>query len=282
MFQRFSNSWELVKSSAGVLAADRELLIFPILSAVSAFLVTITFFVPFLIGDILDAMISSESQIVGLVIAFAYYVVLYTVIFFANTALVGAATIRLKGGDPTVRDGIEIATKHFANIFGYALIAATVGLIINQLSERSKGLGRLLVSFIGVAWNVATFLVVPILAVEGVGPIEALKRSAGLVKQTWGEQVVGNLGVGAVTGLAVFAVILGGGGLVAGAVALELSPVIIFAIGALTVFSLVLISLISSALKGIYTAAVYQYAQTGQTGSFFDETLVQNAFRLKR
>lgn len=281
MFARFNNSWELVKSSARVLAADRELLIFPILSGIGAFLVTITFIVPFLIGDLLDSLLSSELEIVGLIIAFIYYVVLYTVIFFANTALVGAATIRLQGGNPTVGDGFAIATKNFASIFGYAIIAATVGVILNQISERSKGFGRFLVSLVGLAWNVATFLVVPVLAVEGVGPVEAVKRSAGLLKETWGEQIAGNLGVGAVTGLAVLAAFLGGGGLIAGAVALELSRVLIAALAVMLLLSLVVIGLVSSALKGVYTAAVYQYVKTGQAGNFFDQRLVENAFRLK-
>ena len=129
-------------------------------------------------------------------------------IFFANTALVGAAMIRLQGGDPTLADGVRIASKNFLNILGYALIAATVGMILDRIRE-AKGnsfwniISRWLVSIMGVAWNIATFLVVPVLAVEGVGPIEAIKRSGSLLKKTWGEQIAGNFGLGAIFGLAV-------------------------------------------------------------------------------
>ena len=130
--------------------------------------------------------------------------------------------IRLRGGDPTVSDGIKIATKNFVSILGYALIAATVGMILRWLSERSKGLGRFVISLIGMAWNVGTYLVVPVLAVEGVGPIEAIKRSVSYLKKTWGEQIIGNVGIGAVVGLATLIVILVGAGLVGATIALGL------------------------------------------------------------
>ena len=99
-------------------------------------------------------------------------------IFFCNTALVGAALIRLRGGDPTVADGFRIAASRVGPILGYALIAATVGMVLRAISERSGFLGRLVVSLVGFAWNLATFLVVPVLVVEDVGPIEAVQRSA--------------------------------------------------------------------------------------------------------
>ncbi len=101
-----------------------------------------------------------------------------TVIFFCNTALVGAALIRLRGGDPTVADGFRIAASRVGPILGYAFIAATVGMVLRAISERSGFLGRLVVSLVGFAWNLATFLAVPVLVVEDVGPIEAVQRSA--------------------------------------------------------------------------------------------------------
>ena len=138
------------------------------------------------------------------VLAFLFYVVSYTVIFFCNTALVGAAMIRLEGGDPTLRDGFRIAFDRLPQIIGYALIAATVGMILRWISERAGIVGQIIIGIIGFAWNIATFLVVPVLAVEKVGPIEAIKRSAGLLRRTWGEQLVGNAGIGIVFGLSRF------------------------------------------------------------------------------
>jgi hypothetical protein len=281
MFQRLANSWELVKASFGVLKADKELLIFPIISSIGLLLVSAVFIVPFLIGGAIDEKFQN-LQVAGYVVLFAYYIVQYAVIFFANTALVGAAMIRLKGGDPTVRDGIDVALKNFGAILGYALISATVGVLLKMVSDRSKNLGKFVVSLLGSAWNIATYLVVPVLAVEGIGPIEAVKRSVELLKRTWGEQIAGNLGIGGITALGVFGVLIAGGAAMYGAYYFDLSLAVIIGLGVLVVIALGVLGLISSALNGIYSAAVYQYATTGEVGGFFKDELVRNAFRPRR
>ena len=122
MFAKLQNSWTLVKASVAVLRADKELIIFPIVSSLGLFLVSVAFFAPMLVAGFFDSMFEGDLQIFGLVIGFAFYVVQYSVIIFANSALIGAATIRLEGGDPTVADGFRIATKHLGSILGYALL----------------------------------------------------------------------------------------------------------------------------------------------------------------
>jgi Family of unknown function (DUF6159) len=282
MFERIANSWELVKASARVLQQDKELLVFPILSMIGVLVVTASFIVPFIFGGMLDSITGDHFQIGGFLVLAAYYIVQYAVIFFANTALVGAAMIRLNGGDPTVRDGLEIAVRNLPAILGYSVIAATVGVILRSMTDRSKGFGRFVISVIGTAWNVATFLVVPVLAVEGVGPIEAIKRSISLLKKTWGEQIAGNFGLGAITFFAVLAVILVGAVGVFGLIAINAAPAFFVVFIGVMVLLLVFVGLISSTLSSIYTSAVYQYATTGETTSFFDDQLVQQAFRQKR
>ena len=277
MFQRFSNSWELVKASAAVLSADKELIVFPIVSALGTIIVTLSFAVPMFFSGMFDAIAANNSGILPFIIAFIFYVAQYVVIFFANTALVGAALIRLRGGDPTIGDGFQIAFSHIGSIFGYALIAATVGMIIRLLSNKRNGLGRILISLVGMAWNVATFLVVPVLASEGIGPVDAIKRSVLLLKKTWGEQLIGNFGLGAVFGLISIIIILIGAAGVFLAISLQ-SMFLIAAVVVVFAFILVVIGLVNSALSGIYTAAVYRYAVDGETGGFFDDSMVRNAF----
>jgi hypothetical protein len=282
MFDRLSRSWELVKASAEVLRADKELVVFPIVSAVLSVLVFVTFLVPMLLAHVFDSTVIADSgfPVAGYVLGFLFYVVQYFVIFFCNTALVGAALIRLRGGDPTVADGFRIATSRFGAILGYALIAATVGVILRSIAERVGFIGKLVVGLIGFAWNVATYLVVPVLAVENVGPIEAVKRSASYLRKTWGEQIVGNLGMGAAFGLLSFGTVLTGAVLIVGSSAAGLVPLAV-AVAVLLVVALIAIALISSALSGVYAAAVYRYAAEGQTGTFFSAEMVQDAFRRK-
>lgn len=273
---RFSRSWELIKASARVLAADKELLVFPIVSAIASLFVSAAFAIPLFLSGAINLGAESGFPAVYYLVLFLFYIVQYFVIFFANTALVGAATIRLKGGDPTVGDGFRIAFSHFGAILGYAAIAATVGMLLRLVSERSRGLGRLVVSLLGFAWNIATFLVVPILAVEGIGPVQAIQRSTALLKKTWGEQIIGNFGVGAIFGLIVFGLILISLPIFYLLITAEsIWGIIALAAGLVLVF--VLIGLIQSTLNGIYTAAIYQYAVDERTG-FFDEAMIRGAF----
>jgi len=280
MFDKIKNSWNLIKASAAVLQADKELMIFPILSSIGVLIVTATFAFPMMAAGVFDNIAAENSQYVTYLVLFLFYVVQYTVIIFANAALIGAAMIRLKGGDPTVGDGFRIAFQHVGSILGYALLSATVGMILRMISERSGTLGRIVISLVGLAWNLATYLAVPVLVIEGVGPVEAIKRSTGLLKKTWGEQIVGNFSIGLIFVLATVLVILLGIPFFILAASLESLPLMI-AFGLIFVLVLVFLGLIKSTLTGIYVAAVYRYAAEGEAGGFFDEQMIQGAFRLK-
>jgi hypothetical protein len=281
---KLRNSWELVRASARVLQADKELIVFPILSSIGVIMVSAAFALPLFFSGIFDSLVSGhlgDLRIVGLVVTFLFYFVQYFVIIFSNSALVGAASIRLDGGDPTVSDGFRIATQHLGAILGYTLIASTVGLILRSIFNRNQGFGRVASDVVGLAWNLATFLVVPVLVVEGLGPIEAIKRSTGLLKQTWGEQIAGNVSIGLIFGLltvGIMAVII----VPAGLLAYQLSqPLILVPLFGLLIVLLVILGLVSSTLQGIYSAAVYRFATQGDPGHFFSPELVQNAFRPK-
>ena len=275
---RLATSWALVKASAAVLAADKELLVFPIVSAIGTLLVTLTFAVPTIMAGVFDQAISGGSvPIVGFAIAFLFYLTQYFVIFFANSALVGAALIRLRGGDPTVGDGFRIAFAHIGAIFGYALISATVGMLLRSVARRGGLIGQIAVSMVGLAWNIATYLVVPVLVAENLGPLDAVKRSVEYLKRTWGEQITGKVGVGTVFGLLIFAVIALGV-VVFIAVASTESLVLMAAVAFVFITAVLVLSLLSSALSGIYAAAVYRYAAEGQLSEHFSQELVTDAF----
>jgi hypothetical protein len=280
VFSRIGNSWALLKASIAVLRADKELVVFPILSTIAVLVVTASFALPMLFAGFVDTLLEGDTQILGIIVGFAFYVVQYSVIIFANSALVGAAMIRLRGGDPTVGDGFRIALERIGAILVYALVSATVGMILRFVSERGKTVGQIVSSIAGMAWNLATYLVVPVLVVEGVGPLEAIKRSANYLKRTWGEQIVGNFSVGVIFGLAVLLVILIAIPVLY-LVVLTKSIALIALTAVLFVLAFVFLGLINSTLNGIYVAAVYRYAAEGETGSFFDEEMVRGAFRLK-
>jgi hypothetical protein len=277
--ERIGRSWELVKSSWQVLRADRELLLYPVASGLVTFIAMAVVVMVWAGTGGFDRLGDESLGVIDLALLFVLYFVVSTVVVFFNSALVAAANIRLDGGDPTLADGFRIAISHLPAILGWAAIAATVGLVMQALRERGGAVGAV-ISLIGnMAWSLITFLVVPILVVEGVGPIEAIKRSAGLLRKTWGEQIVGSFSIGLVVGLAFLALAVVGGIIVFALFSL------VDVLGALAlvalVAALVLLALIGSALSGIFNVALYRYAVGKDAGRFFADDVLAGAFRAK-
>lgn len=289
MFSTFSRSWELVKQSFNVLKSDRELLLFPFISMIGVFLVTLVFSVPLFFTGLIDGKGGTGSTVLGVIVLFLFYFVMYTVIIYSNVALVGAAMIRLRGGNPTLSDGFKVANSKISKIVGYASISATVGVFLSALRSQDNLIAKILAGILDFGWSVVTFLVVPVLVVEDIGPIDAIKKSGALLKRTWGEQIVANGGIGLVFGLLGFLVILVVGGpllwlgIASGSVALIMAAIVVIIVIA------ALIGVFGSALNGVFQAALYNYASgqgqvqgQGQQTQFFDPALLQTAFKAKR
>lgn len=282
MFSSFSRSWELVKASWTVLRSDKELIVYPIVSFVGSIIVMITFAIPTIAAGIFDSISRDGAEgigVLGLIVGFLFYLVMYTVVIFSNTALVGAAMIRLEGGNPTLNDGFRIASQRLPKILGYAAISATVGMVLRAISERSGLIGQIVTSIIGFVWGVATFLVVPVLVMEDIGPWEAVKRSAGLLKKTWGEQLAANFSMGLIFGLLSVAIVIIG--MVLTAVLANVSGALAVAAVVAMILTLIGISLVASALGGIYQAVLYRYAAEGKNSDYFSAELIQGAFKEK-
>jgi hypothetical protein len=284
MAGKFARSWGLMKASAAVLRSDKALLAFPLLSGLCSLVVAASFLLPVALMAIAGdghAFDRERWTPATWLLMFAFYLVQYFVIVFFNTALAGCALRHLRGEPTRFSEGLALARSRWASILGYALIAATVGLVLRALQERLGLLGRLVVGLLGLAWTVATFLVVPVLASQDVGPVDAVKRSVELLKRTWGENLIGNVGLGAAFGLVTFVAMLLGALLIGGAVVLHSLPAVVIAV-VVVVVALVLLSLVQASLQGIYAAALYRYAEGGEAGAGFESALLQGAFRAKK
>jgi hypothetical protein len=277
--ERIKRSWQLVKSSWSVLRADKELLLYPVASGIVTFIAVALVGLVWLGSGGLDRWNDESFGILDLVLVFLFYFVVSTVVIFFNSALIAAANIRLEGGDPTLSDGFRIAFSHIGAILGWAAIAATVGLVLQALRERGGAAGAI-VSLIGnMAWSVITFLVVPILVIEGVGPIDAIKRSTSLLRKTWGEQIVGNFSIGLVIGLAFIGVAVAGGLITA---ALFSVSMVLGALGVVVlVAGLIILALVGAALSGIFNIALYRYAAGKDSGDLFPQETLAGAFRVR-
>lgn len=274
MFDRFKRSMDLIKASATVLRQDTHLLVFPLISGVAAMIVALGFVLPAFGLDLLGEEPNEPILYSGL---FLFYVTQYFVIFYFNVALVGATMIRMDGGTPTVGDGLRIANARIGNILGYAVIAATVGVILQTLQERLGFVGRIIVGMIGVGWTVATALVVPVLVARDKGPIDAIKDSAQMFKQTWGENVIGQVGMSFAFTMLYMAWFLGGAGLLGLGLYLG-SPFLVALVVVAGVLGFLFLCLVQVALGGIYSAALYRYAAGGNPSTGFDNGALQAAF----
>lgn len=285
MAGKFARSWALMKASAAVLRSDKSLLVFPLLSGLCTLLVAASFLIPvglMAIGDGHAGARVDEGMSAGAyLLMFGFYLVQYFVIIFFQTALTGVALMHLRGEPTSVAAGFALARARLPQILGYALIAATVGLVLRMIQERLGLLGRLVVGFIGLAWTVATFLVVPVLVSKDVGPIDAVKESVALLKRSWGENLIGNGGIGIVFGLLMVLAVLVGAVLIGGAVAMQ-SVVAIVVAAVIVVTGFVMLGLVQASLQGIYSAALYRYAESGEASVGFDQALLQQAFAPKK
>jgi hypothetical protein len=281
---KFSRSWQLVMQSFAILRSDKQLMLFPILSAISCFVLTAIIATggAFLMLPARAAALAAGEQFhpnqspLFLIGMFTLYVVNYFVIVFFNVALVGVANSRLMGGTWTFRDGLDLAWERKFTIFQWTLVAATVGVILRTLEERLGLIGRIIMRFVGIAWALACYFVVPVLAFEDLTPIDAVKRSSKLFRDTWGEKVMGGFSLSLVSlvltlpviGLVVAAAMLGG------VTGLLIGLVVMF------VYFL-LLSAFMSAVGGIFNAALYRYACFKQVAPAFSQDLIASAWAPK-
>lgn len=283
MAGRFARSLELVKASWSVVESDKELLLLPVMSVAALIVILGSLAVPVaLLGGFSTGGAGGEPGIGAMLGALLFYVVAYFITLYFNTALVGAAMMRMDGGNPTLGDALRIATQRAGRIFGYACIAATVGLLLRSLEERVGWLGRIVIKLIGVGWTLATFMVVPIIVTRDVGPIEAVKESAELLRRTWGENIIGNVGLGLVFGLAYFVLALVGTFALIAAVQAG-NAVFIGLVVALGVLTFLTLAALHATMQGVYSAALYRYATEHTTPlPGFGPDLLQHAFGPKK
>lgn len=265
---RIGNSWKLMKTSFNVLRKDKEILVFPIVSFIACVLIIISFFAGFFF---LGIPVIFDRPWFFILIVFFLYILLFFIVIFFNTAIIGCAVIRLNGGNPTISDGLHVATKNIVRIFLWAIISATIGMILQAIRERTGWIGKIVVGILGLAWSYVTFFIIPILIYEKKSVPASIKRSAQLFKETWGETIVGSFGFGIIIFLlallGIIPIFLG---------FLSMSNVGII-IGFFIAFLYwVILGAVYSALNGIYVAALYQFATKKGLPPEFDGSLISS------
>jgi len=272
-FDRLSNGWKISMNSFKILKANKQLIIFPVLSGISLLLLIGSFFTAIYAasGWNFDNL-NGTSPVINYLVMFLFYVVNYFIVVFFNMALIHCTHLYFKGEEVTVQKGLQFSMSRLGVIFSWAIFAATVGTILRAIQENSGALGKIITGIIGIVWSVTTFFVVPVIAYEKLGPIDAFKRSSQLMKQKWGESLGATFSFSIIQLLAMF-----------------LLAIPLFAIGALihplagvalAIPGAFIILAVMSAAQTIFVSAVY-HDVTGDPTEHFNQQMIDNLFQKK-
>ena len=268
--QVLSASWQMLRQ-------DRELLWIPAIGAVATLVAAGIFFVP---GWFLGSALGSTGHhswagTVGGVLGGAAATI---VGIFFQAALVFGANERADGGNPTLGGCLRSAWAMRGPILKWGLLSATVGLLIRTLEQRFGFLARLIGFLGGLAWAIATFLAIPVLVTEGLGPVDAVKRSSHLIKTTWGTSLRTTLRFGAIQVVLSFALVFAG---IVGFLAIAGGSGVGVAFGVVllvaSVVGFLALAMVMSAVMGYARALIYRYA-SGQPVPGIDPALFAGVF----
>lgn len=273
-----SINWRLFTACLALLRRNRRLLVFPLLS-LTALATQLAMFlggavvVAGIVSDwnayaLLDGLFSQTDGWWTVLLALVpVYVVLNFSTLFLNAAMVACVLTGLEGGRPSIRGGLRAAWASARRIFVWSLITGLVGSLIEWAFSQLPWVGARVAALIGgLAWSMATFFVVPMLVFERGPVLWSIRRSAELMRRTWGRQLSLDLGLhGLFLGVA-----LGAGLAIALLVGVgvhllprELGVAAMLAGLAAFVLAMAAIGMVSTCLRTLFTTVLYGYATTG-------------------
>lgn len=268
-FTRASNGWQIAKTSAKVLNAHKELILFPIMSCIAMVAIIGSFIWALVVPMNLAGELESVDRFAGLLILFVLYIVNYFVVVFFNMGLMHCAKLYFDGEEPTIAKGLQFSFSRIWDIFLWAAFAATVGVILRSIQDNAGWLGKLVIFLVGIVWSFATFFAIPVIAYEKLGPLDAVKRSAELMKQKWGEGLGANFSIGIFIFLAFIVLAIVGMGI--SQTVNEMAGIAVIVAGA------ALLLTIGSALHSIFISALY-HEVTGNLEDHFDKQMLEGLF----
>jgi hypothetical protein len=271
--KRIRAGWELTKKSWGVLRENRQLIRFPIYGAAATIPLAIITLGPGL-------YLIEEGEIApGAPIAVLGLFILAFVGIYFSVGLAATADKIFRGEETSVGDGLAVARERVRQVAGWALFSTVVGVLISLIEDQGGIFGSIVGRVLDIGWALVTFLAVPVIALEGTGPLETLKRSGTLFKSRWGQQVTGNIAIGGavfVFGVLPAAALIGLGILLWGTSGFGGAVLVIIGVVILAVAIL-----IQKALSGIFGVALYHYAAEGAVLGGFTQEDLESAVKLK-
>jgi hypothetical protein len=291
-FDTLSRSWEFAKISYGIIWDFKRLLVFPLASTAAAAVVLASFLLPLWGTGTLEAWMqftsgeqaaqaSTADQVWMYVTLFLFYFCSYFVITFFNTGLVACAMKVIEGETPTVGYGLSMAAQRLPQILGWAFVSAIIGVLLKAIENAHEKAGQFIAAILGSAWTALTYFVVPVIVMDGAGPITAIRSSVGTLKQTWGTALVGQFSLGFLSFLITLPVILVCAGL--GYLAWSSNSMVgVVAVVVVAVLLIVIVSAVSSAADTVFKALLYNFATGRSVPANVDTSTFQQAFAPKK
>jgi hypothetical protein len=306
---KFRRSWLLFKSSVSVIGKNPKLLVFPVIIAGFVALIALFFLAPLVFkptgfaltqGEHWQAVFgslfgqkflpgeasggSSELTLTPTGVVFVlliYFVSLFFATFF-NVAFMNETLAALRGDRVLIRRGLRFAWGRLGAIALWTLFAGLVGLLIQLIERRFKIVGRIVARFIGLAWSIACVFVIPVLVREEgtVNPFVVLRKSAEALRRTWGEALIGYLGLQFGGGILFLGSLILLGGAVLAAVALD-NYWILLPAGLVWLLAVCAFAYLGSVASQVYRGALYLYAAEGMIAAPYDKPMLDMAWKIK-
>jgi Family of unknown function (DUF6159) len=313
---RLQRSWSILKSSFSILGNNRTLLFFPIINFIIVLFICALFLVPagyFFFSTSHDGSssieiknIASSEQVVNAdrmqydteadsdmkaihwVIWGSLYIFSVFVATYLNVAFYTEILNALRGGAVDIANGFKTANSKIIQIFFWACLAGSVGIIIKMIEERLDILGKIIMRIIGITWSIAALFVIPVIVTEEVAnrnPFTYLKKSSSIIIKTWGESLVGYIGFGMLNGVVFFCSFIAVLGLDIFALMVikgEVGTTIAITCSVAWIISIIAFMYIVGVAEKIYRGALYLYASEGLIPEQYSQEVLETAWKTKK
>lgn len=315
---RLQRSWSILKSSFSILGSNKTLLFFPIINFIIVLFICSLFILPagYYFYDKYESDSGSEKTIAAApassqnavqakveyndnegdfkmtatdwIIWVSLYIFSIFVATYLNVAFYTEILKAIRGGGVDIANGFRTANSKLVQIFFWACLAGSVGIIIKLIEEKLDFLGQIIMKIIGIAWSIAALFVIPVIVTEELtnrNPFSYLKKSSSIIVKTWGESLVGYVGFGAlnsvificsfiaVLGFDIFAVMVIKG---------EVGGTLAIACSAAWLILIIAFMYVVSVAEKIYRGALYLYASEGLIPEQYSQEVMETAWKMKK
>ena len=300
---RFQRSWLLLKSSLSVIASNKQLLVFPVV-IFTCTVTIVTFFLlppvlrptghPYVSAEHWQAISHSlftnngahgEAKFTPAALVYMGFLYLLTMFIatFCNVAFYHEILAALAGQPVSIARGLKFAFSKIWSVLMWSVFAGLVGLVIRMIEERLELVGRIIGGLIGLAWSIAAVFAIPVIVTDeqNANPFAVLRKSATVLKRTWGEALIGYAGLSFANLFIMLGSILWLFASIAVSVALHNYWIIAFSAFSWLV-AICCWSYIVGVASHVYRGALYLYADQGIVPAPYTQEMMDAAWKFKK